>query len=43
MNSNSIFIGLVLAAPILNQKRYEAVFNEILQYLSLHQKDILIQ
>ena len=42
MTSNSIYIGLVLVAPIFNQKRYDAVFNEILQYLSLHQQDLHI-
>jgi hypothetical protein len=28
--SGAIFIGLQLLAPIRNQKRYDAVFNEIL-------------
>lgn len=43
MTSNSIYIGLVITSPILNQRRYESVFNEILQYLSAHQSDLMIQ
>ncbi|CDW88620.1 UNKNOWN [Stylonychia lemnae] len=43
MSSQSIFIGITVVAPILNQKRYESVFNEILQYLTTHQQDLITQ
>jgi hypothetical protein len=43
MASTSIYVGLVLVAPIFNQKRYESVFNEILQYLSTHQEELIVR
>lgn len=31
-----IYLGLQLVAPIANQKRYETVLNEVLQYLQIN-------
>ena len=43
MSQNSIYVGFVLIAPIINQKRYEAVLNEILSFLSTKTEDISVQ
>jgi hypothetical protein len=41
--SSSIYVGLQVIAPIRNQKRYDAVLNEILQYLQMNQEELLIR
>jgi len=45
MASSAIYIGVVLAnsAPLLNQKRYDAVLNEMLQLLQTHKDEVTIE
>jgi hypothetical protein len=35
-HQTTIYIGIQLLSPITNQKRYDTVFNEILQYLQMN-------
>lgn len=39
----AIFVGHILLAPIGNQKRYEQVLFEILQYLKGHEEDLRVK
>ena len=45
MASESIYIGVVVNAqsPLLNQKRYDAVLNEMLQLLQTHKDEVTIE
>jgi hypothetical protein len=38
-----IFVGLTLLIPLSNQRRYEMVLSEIIQYLKTHEHEILIR
>ena len=44
-DSNSIYLGLIVSLenPITNQKRYDAVLNEVLQLLQTHKDEINIE
>ena len=41
----SVYAGLVIdpRKPVVNQKRYEAVLNEMLHYLQTHSEQLNIQ
>ena len=41
--SASIYVGLQVMSPLRNQKRYDAVFNEILQYLQMNHDELTIR
>ena len=43
MSAQSIYIGLQLTSPLRNQKRYEAVINEILQYLQMNEEELVVR
>ena len=45
MEAGSIYIGVVIGttAPLVNQKRYDAVLNEMLQLLQTHKDEITIE
>lgn len=43
MSAQSIYIGLQLTSPLRNQKRYEAVVNEILQYLQMNEEELVVR
>jgi len=43
MAQSSIYLGLVLEDQLANQRRYEAVLNELLQYLSTHKETVHIK
>lgn len=42
MASASVYVGLVVVNPIVNQKRYGVVIAEVLQYLSTHEDFIML-
>ena len=39
----NVFVGLQLLAPITNQKRYETLTSEILQYLQMNREELHIR
>ena len=45
MSASSIYIGVIMAtsAPLTNQKRYDAVLNEMLQLLQTHKDEVTIE
>ena len=43
LNYMNVFVGLQLLAPITNQKRYETLTSEILQYLQMNREELHIR
>jgi hypothetical protein len=43
MVQTSIYIGLVLEDQLMNQRRYEAVLNEVLQFLTTRTAEVHIK
>ena len=38
-----LFVGFTLLMPLSNQRRYEIVLGEILQYLKAHEQEINLE
>lgn len=40
---SSIYVGMQLLSPIINQKRYDYVINEVLQYLQINTEAVYVR